>query len=46
MNIQNEKAQIAAMEMLIYYFYLASIHHDKVQKQLHESEIELERRSA
>ena len=34
---------IAAMDMLVYYFYLAATHQSQVQTQLHEHKIELEK---
>ncbi|SFW33020.1 sensor histidine kinase [Ruminococcus flavefaciens] len=43
--IVNHTTDIAAMEMLIYYFYLAAIHHSKVQQKLHASELALERQN-
>lgn len=43
--IINHTTDIAAMEMLIYYFYLAAIHHSKVQQKLHASELALERQN-
>ena len=43
--IVNHTTDIAAMEMLIYYFYLAAIHHSKVQQKLHSSELALERQN-
>ncbi len=44
-TVSGHTNEIAAMEILIYYFYLAVIHHGKVQQKLHDSELELERRS-
>ena len=43
--ITDHTTEIAALEMLIYYFYLAAIHHSKIQKKLHESELELEKQT-
>ncbi|MCR4639836.1 histidine kinase [Ruminococcus sp.] len=43
--IVNHTTEVAAMEMLIYYFYLAAIQHSKVQQKLHESELTLERQN-
>ena len=43
--IVNHTTDIAAMEMLIYYFYLAAIHHSKVQQKLHASELARERQN-
>ena len=40
--IVNHTTEIAAMEMLIYYFYLAAIQHSNAQQKLHESELILE----
>lgn len=35
--------EIAALDIMIYYFYLAAIHHSEMQTRLHKSEMELER---
>ena len=38
--IVNHTTEIAAIEILIYYFYLAAIYHSKLQDELHKSEIQ------
>jgi len=41
--IINHTTEIAALKMLVYYFYLVAIHHSEVQTKLHERELELEK---
>lgn len=41
--IVGHTTEIAALEMLVYYFYLAAIHHSEVQERLHKKELELEK---
>ena len=41
--IIDHTAEIAALEILIYYFYIAAIHHSQIQNRLYKSELELER---
>lgn len=41
--VTGRTAEIAALEILIYYFYLAAIQHTRVQAALHKREIELEK---
>ena len=40
--ITDHTTDIAAFDILIYYFYLAAIHHSRVQDKLHKSRLELE----
>ena len=40
--IVKHTTEIAALEILIYYFYLAAIQHSKMQETLHESQLEVE----
>lgn len=41
--IIDHTTDIAALDMLVYYFYLGAIHQREIQGQLHEQEIELEK---
>ena len=43
--ITKHTTEVAALEILIYYFYLAAIQHSRVQQELHESQLELERQT-
>ena len=43
--ITDHTTEIAVLEILIYYFYLAAIHHGKVIEKLHESRLELEKQT-
>ena len=43
--ITDHTTDIAAFDILIYYFYLAAIHHSRVQDKLHKSRLELEHRN-
>ena len=40
--VYDHTTEIAAMEILVYYFYLAAIHHSEVQEQLYKNEMTLE----
>ncbi len=40
--IVKHTTDIAALEMLVYYFYLAAIQHSKLQQTLHESRLKLQ----
>lgn len=40
--IVNHTTEIAALEMLVYYLYLAAIYHSEVQESLHQNELALE----
>lgn len=35
--------EIAAIDILVYYFYLSAIQHSKVQEELHQQELEIEK---
>ena len=43
--ITDHTTEIAALEMLIYYFYLAAIHHSKLNEKLHKSRLEFEKQT-
>ena len=41
--ITDHTTEVAVIDIMIYYFYLAAVNHSKTQKELYESRIELER---
>ena len=41
--VTSHTAEIAALDILVYYFYLTAIHHNSVQEQYHKTELSLER---